>query len=110
MSEFDGDAIADSIISVYELSQIADYLNDEDVRWALMKVTKIIANPQIPSDRVAPLMLKFQALSYQFEEQGKYYMFKGKGEPEARDKKNYYLSIAKQTADLVAVLKYIAKT
>ncbi len=106
----DGDQLADKAIAVYEMTKIADFLDDEDVRWTVVTVTKMIANPRIPSKTAVDLLLKLQALSFKFQEQGKYYMFIGKGETNASIKKNYYLSLSKEVADLVAVLKIIVKT
>lgn len=108
MSEYD-ESVTDKILSVYELVEIGDFLDDDDVRKTLVKVVNIVQDPKMSSDRATALMVRLQALAFKFKMQGKHYMFKGKKGPEESMKKNYYLSLAEETDKLVSVLKYIIK-
>lgn len=110
MSDYeDEDDVSEKILSVYELVQISDFLDDDDVRNTLLTVVKIIAKPDIPLSLVGKLILRLQAYAMEFKMKARHYMFKGKGEPDARDKKNYYMSLAEETDKLVAALKIVAK-
>jgi hypothetical protein len=108
MSEYD-ESVTDKVLTVYELAKIGDFLDDEDVRSVLVKVVKIIQKPEVPANKAAPMMLKLQALAFEFKAKGKYYMLQGKGEKDASIKKNHYLSLADEIDKLVSVLKYITK-
>lgn len=110
MSEEYDESITDKLISVYELAKIDEFLDDEEVKDTIVEIAKLIAKPKIPPNVAVPMMIKLQGYAFNFKEKGKYYMYIGKGEPNASVKKNYYLSFADEIDKLVGVLKFIMKT
>lgn len=101
--------LADQIILVHELASLNDALNDPDVEWTLNKVIKLIAKPDIPAKVAMILIVKLQGMAFKFKVQGKFYMFRGKSQPNAAEKKNYYMTLADETEKLVQALKYVTK-
>ena len=117
MDDFDEDVTDDETMEqerllrgVLEVHKVSEKLDDEGVNETLAYVIKLIAKPDIPAAIAIPLITKLQALSFQFKMQGKYYMLVGKGEPDASIKKNLYLSMSEETAELVQALKYTTRT
>ena len=109
MSEDEGYELDEKLSNVAELVGVAGFLNDEIVIETLTYVVKLIAKPDIEAKVATPLITKLQAISFQFKMQAKYYMFIGKGDENAQQKKNYYISLAEETEKLVQALKYTTK-
>ena len=101
--------LADQIILVHELSSLTEALDDPDVERTLNKVVKLISRPDIPAKVAMILIVKLQGLSFKFKAQAKFYMFRGKSQPNAAEKKNYYMMLADETEKLVQALKYVTK-
>ena len=111
MTEDQDETFLEKVGNVYELTEVGNILEDDDVKWTLEKLTKLIAKPDVPARTAVPLMLKLQAMSFKFKMQAKFYMHSGKvmGIKDYTTKKNYYMTLAEETRELVSVLKYITK-
>jgi len=107
--EYD-EKIDEKIADVYELNQISEYLQDPRVTNVLMRVTMIIAKPNISVKTATRLIAQISALSFEFQLKAKYYMLVGKNEPNASVKKNLYATLSQQCELLAQALKYSTKT
>lgn len=93
----------------FELNQINEFMEDDRVEKALLKLTSILANPEVNPSKVSKHIVECQALSAYFAIKATFYAGIGKNEPEAARKKNIYYTM-KENFDLLAQsLKYIAK-
>lgn len=97
------------ISETYEFVGIHSFLNDESVEKALLKLTSILANPDLQASKVSKHIVECQALSAKFALKATYYMGIGKDEPDARNKKNLYMTLKENFSLLADALKYIAK-
>lgn len=103
-----------------KLSEVAKFLEDDEVMETLEYVVKLIAKPDVGADKAAPLIVKLQAYAFDFKMKAKYYMFIGKhkdvrwdeedGKPVKGERKNYYLSLSEEIDKLVAALKFVARS
>lgn len=101
------DKVVEYLSSVQDANDVSEFLSDPEVDQTLAHVIRLIAKPDTPAEFARPLIVKLQAMSFMFKVRGKKYMIMDKTKPEARDKKNFYLSLAEETDKLVAALKYI---
>lgn len=101
--------ILETVSDAYELNEVNNFLQDERVEKALLKLTSILANPELNPLKVAKHIVECQALSAEFAIKATYYMGIGKNEPMAREKKNLYMTLKENFSEIAAALKYIAK-
>ena len=101
--------VPEKIITVYELNKINEELEDPEVTEVLVRLSKIIAKPNIPLNHALPLIVELEGYAFSFQLKSKYYMLIGKSQPNSAMKKNLYATLAKSTADLVAAVKYVTK-
>lgn len=101
--------LTELILSVAELNDLSDMLKDDDVDQTLGYIIKLLANPNIPANIAAPLVVKLTAMSVAFNLKAKMYQFRAKGDKEATEKKNLYYSLSDGTEKLAAALKYIVR-
>lgn len=93
---------------VESFTRISDFLQDEDVDFALAQVVKLISNPNAQS--VAPILIvQLTAIATKLKMTGKDYMILTKDGSDAAKKKNLYLSLAEAIMELVGSLKYMLR-
>lgn len=97
------------VSDIYEFNETSDFMNDEEVDRALLKIVKILSNPDVAGVRVARHIVECQVLSAYFAIKARYYMGIGKTEPNAALKKNTYMTMKEAFHELAASLKYIQK-
>lgn len=103
-------SITELVSEITEFNEISLYLQDEDVDAAMEKIINLIARPNVPLDKVGPLVVWLQALSVKFNLQGKYHMLYSTGEKEEKTrKKNTYLALSDDLEKLANALKYLVK-
>lgn len=104
------DDLPEAIISAYELNKIDQFLADEEIHEALIHVSRIVANPNISAKTASRLVGQLEGIAFNSKLKAKYYMFMGKGDNDANEKKNYYFSIAEALQRVVDSLKYVVKS
>lgn len=102
--------LPEAIIKAYELNRIDEFLGDEEIHEALVHVSRIVANPNISSKTAARLVGQLEGIAFNTKLKAKYYMFMGKGDDGANEKKNYYFSVSEALQRVVDSLKYVVKS
>jgi len=97
------------ISDIAEFAKIQEFMEDENVDRALVKLTRILSNRDIPGIQIARQIVDCQALSAYFGIQARYYMGIGKNEPDHANKKNIYMTLKEAFNDLAQALKYIER-
>lgn len=97
----------DLLNSVSEFTEIADFMQDDELTQALALVAKLIAKPDVPPAAAAQLIVQLQSYSAKFGMLAAYYTNVKKNE---RSKKNIYYSAREVLDRLVDALKYTART
>jgi len=95
-----------TIDMVNGLSEIADYVGDEDLTQALVMIAKLILKPDIPINIATIEIVRLQAIAAKMSFQATWMANVDKGD---RAKKNIYFTAASAISDLVAALKYITR-
>jgi len=103
------DNILQILSDTVELSEVNEFLADERVERALLKLTSMLANPELSPNKAPRHILECQALSAEFAIKATYYAGIGKNEPMAREKKNLYYTLKENFSLLSDALKYLAK-
>ena len=88
------------------LSEIAEFMDDEDLTQALTMVVKLILNPGIPINVATIEIVRLQAIATKMSFKATWMANVDKGD---RAKKNIYFTAASSINDLVAALKYITR-
>ena len=88
------------------LSEIADYMQDEDLTQALTMIAKLIIKPDIPISIATLEIVRLQAIAAKMSFKATWMANVDKGD---RAKKNIYFTAASAINDLVAALKYITR-
>jgi hypothetical protein len=88
------------------LSDIAEYMNDEELTQALTFIAKLILKPDIPLNVATVEIVRLQAISAKMAFRATWMTNVEKGD---RAKKNIYYTAAESINELVAALKYIAR-
>ena len=88
------------------LSEIADYMQDEELNTALTMVAKLIVKPDIPIGIATLEIVRLQAIAAKMSFKATWMANVDKGD---RAKKNIYFTAAAAINDLVAALKYIIR-
>ena len=94
---------------IIELVEVNDFLDDPNVEKSLLKLTSILARPEINPTNVAKHIVECEALAALFAIKAKYYMTIGKGEADSTAKKNFYMTLREQMHELGASLKYLVR-
>jgi predicted S18 family serine protease len=89
-----------------DLSDIADYMKDEDLTQALTFIAKIILRPDIPLQVATVEIVRLQAIAAKMAFKATWMVNVDKGN---REKKNIYFTAHEAITDLVSALKYIVK-
>jgi hypothetical protein len=95
-----------TIDKINGLSEIADFMEDEELTTALTTVAKLILNPGIPIQVATIEIVRLQAIAAKMSLKATWMVNVEKGD---RAKKNIYFTAAEAINDLVAALKYIIR-
>ena len=88
------------------LTEIADYMQDEELTVALTMIAKIIIKPDIPLQAVSLEIVRLQAIAAKMSFKATWMANVDKSD---RAKKNIYFTAAQAINDLVSALKYIMR-
>jgi hypothetical protein len=88
------------------LSEIAEYMEDEELTQALVTIAKLILKPDIPINVATLEIVRLQAIAAKMSFRATWMANVDKGD---RAKKNIYFTAASAIGDLVAALKYITR-
>lgn len=88
------------------LSEIADFMEDEELTSALTTIAKLILKPDIPLNVATVEIVRLQAIAAKMSFKATWMANVDKGD---RAKKNLYFTAASAIGDLVAALKYITR-
>lgn len=88
------------------LSEIADYMKDEELTSALTTIAKLIIKPDIPLNVATIEIVKLQAIAAKMSFKATWMANVDKSD---RAKKNIYFTAAEAINDLVSALKYIMR-
>ena len=88
------------------LSEIADFMEDDELTEALTMIAKLIIKPDIPLQVATGEIVRLQAIAAKMSFKATWLTNVDKGD---RAKKNIYYTAATAINDLVAALKYITR-
>jgi len=88
------------------LSEISDYMNDEELTIALTMIAKLIIKPDIPPQVASLEIVRLQAIAAKMSFRATWMTNVDKTN---RGKKNIYYTAAEAINDLVSALKYIMR-
>ena len=95
-----------TIDMVNGLSEIADFMNDEELTEALTFIAKLIIKPDIPLNVATVEIVRLQAIAAKMAFKATWMVNVDKGN---REKKNIYFTAHEAISDLVSALKYIVR-
>jgi hypothetical protein len=88
------------------LSEIAEFMNDEELTTALTMIAKLIIKPDIPPHVASLEIVRLQAIAAKMSFRATWMTNVDKSD---RGKKNIYYTAAEAINDLVSALKYIMR-
>ena len=88
------------------LSEIAEYMQDEELTTALTMIAKLIIKPDIPPHVASLEIVRLQAIAAKMSFRATWMTNVDKSD---RGKKNIYYTAAESINDLVSALKYIMR-
>jgi len=106
MTEQSGAPAHTTIDMVNGLSEIADFMGDEELTTALTFIAKIIIKPDIPIQVVSIEIVRLQAIAAKMALKATWMANVDKSD---RAKKNIYYTAAESINNLVSALKYIMR-
>lgn len=95
-----------TIDMVNGLSEIADYMQDEELTIALTFIAKVILKPDIPLNVAHIEIVRLQAIAAKMSLKATWMANVDKSD---RSKKNLYYTAAESLNNLVSALKYISR-
>ena len=95
-----------TIEQVNGLTEIADYMDDEELTTALTFIAKLILKPDIPLNVATVEIVRLQAIAAKMAFKATWMTNVDKSD---RGKKNIYYTAAEAINDLVSALKYIIR-
>ena len=95
-----------TIDMVNGLSEIADYMQDDELTQGLTMIAKLIVKPDIPINIATLEIVRLQAIAAKMSFKATWMANVDKGD---RAKKNIYFTAASAINELVAALKYITR-
>jgi len=95
-----------TIDMVNGLSEIAEYMKDEELTTALTMIAKLIIKPDIPPQVASLEIVRLQAIAAKMAFRATWMTNVDKSD---RGKKNIYYTAAESINDLVSALKYIMR-
>lgn len=104
-------SVIEIISEVDGFTQMHQYLDDPDVDEALALIVKLIAKPDVAAIKVAPLIVRIQALSAKYQVLAAVHstIAKGKAGTPDNNKKNLYYSLSSALDKLAQSLKYLVR-
>jgi len=88
------------------LSEIAEYMEDEDLTIALTMIAKLIVKPEIPIQVATVEIVRLQAIAAKLSLKA---TWMANVDKQNRAKKNIYYTAAEAINNLVSALKYITR-
>jgi predicted S18 family serine protease len=88
------------------LSEIAEYMNDEELTTALTFIAKLIIKPDVPLNVATVEIVRLQAIATKMAFKATWLTNVDKS---SREKKNIYYTAAESINNLVSALKYITR-
>jgi hypothetical protein len=88
------------------LSEISDFMEDEELTVALTMIAKLIIKPDIPTQVASIEIVRLQAIAAKLSLKATWMANVDKNN---RAKKNIYYTAAESVNDLVSALKYIMR-
>lgn len=88
------------------LTEIADYMKDEELTTALTMIAKLIIKPDIPLNVATVEIVRLQAIAAKMSFKATWMANVDKND---RAKKNIYFTAAESVNNLVSALKYIIR-
>jgi predicted S18 family serine protease len=88
------------------LSEIADYMQDEELTTALTMIAKLIIKPDVPLNIASIEIVRLQAIAAKMSFRATWMANVDKSD---RAKKNIYFTAAESINNLVSALKYIMR-
>jgi hypothetical protein len=88
------------------LSEIAEYMEDEDLSTALTMIAKLIIKPEIPIQVATVEIVRLQAIAAKLSLKA---TWMANVDKQNRAKKNIYYTAAEAINNLVSALKYITR-
>jgi hypothetical protein len=88
------------------LSEIAEYMEDEELTIALTTIAKLIIKPDIPLNVATVEIVRLQAIAAKMAFRATWLTNVDKSD---RSKKNIYYTAAEAVNNLVSALKYITR-
>lgn len=88
------------------LSEIADFMDDEELTQAITTIAKLILKPDIPMNVATVEIVRLQAIAAKMALRATWMVNVEKGD---RAKKNIYFTAHEAITDLVSALKYIVR-
>jgi hypothetical protein len=88
------------------LSEINEYMDDQELEHALIMISKLILKPDVPLQVATMEIVRLQAIAAKMHFRATWMANVDKGD---RPKKNIYFTAASAINDLVAALKYITR-
>ena len=88
------------------LTEIADYMKDEELTMALTMIAKLIIKPDVPLNVATVEIVRLQAIAAKMSFKATWMANVVKSD---RAKKNIYFTAAESINDLVSALKYIIR-
>jgi len=88
------------------LSEIAEFMEDEELTVALTFIAKLIFKPEIPTQLATIEIVRLQAIAAKMAFKATWLVNVDKGN---REKKNIYFTAHEAITDLVSALKYMVK-
>lgn len=101
--------VFEKLSGIIELYEINEEMDDEQVEKALLKLASILAKPELNPTHIARHVIECDALATSFALKAKYYMTIGKDKPNAREKKNMYMTLREEFHTLAQSLKYMVR-
>ena len=95
-----------TIDMVNGLSEIAEYMNDEELTIALTMIAKLIIKPDIPLNVATIEIVRLQAIAAKMAFRATWMTNVDKSD---RGRKNIYYTAAESINNLVSALKYITR-
>lgn len=97
---------ATTLDMVNGLTEIADYMKDEELTMALTMIAKLIIKPDIPLNVATVEIVRLQAIAAKMSFKATWMANVDKSD---RAKKNIYFTAAESINNLVSALKYIIR-
>jgi len=101
-----GQSGSTTIDMVNGLTEIADYMKDEELTTALTMIAKLIIKPDIPLNVATVEIVRLQAIAAKMSFKATWMANVDKSD---RAKKNIYFTAAESINNLVSALKYIIR-